>query len=514
MQLRSQSLRGQANTAARIKLPASGWAPRDYQLDLWSYLENGGKRAMAVWHRRAGKDDVALHWTCVAAHERVGNYWHCLPEFEQGRKAIWTAVNPHTGKRRIDEAFPKELRKKTDEHLMFIEFKNGSTWQVIGSDRYDSQVGSSPAGIVFSEWALANPSAWGYFRPILEENNGWALFISTPRGRNHMHAQYLSALKRMRAGGDWFAEVLDVKRTRRLNKQQLDEALQDSIDIYGIDFGKAQFEQEYYCSFQAAILGAFYGGEMAKVRKDDRIAPINAIPGIPVHTAWDIGVRDDTSIWWFQIIGGMGAGKVLLLDCYTNSGGGLDHYAEVDRQKRLAFGWKRTKATVDWVPHDAEVAEWGTTGARTRLESMQREGLNPQFVPYVSKLDGINAARFTLRTCIFHPRCEDIGVAALEQYRREWDDKRKAFKATEYKDWSCHLADAFRYLSLAWRKPTPKHETPKEQPQPGQVAVMPLAPRRGDRIKIGRRSHARPVLARPVWRRAGNRRARRQRRAA
>ena len=168
------------------ELPHNGWRPRPHQRRLWRHLrEDAGKRAIAIWHRRAGKDEVCLHSTAVAALTRAGNYWHCLPEYLQGRKAIWTAINPHTGRRRIDEAFPPVLRSSTNDNEMFIRFVNGSTWQVVGSDRYDATVGASVAGVVYSEWALANPSAWGYHRPMLEENNGWAVFISTPRGRNH-----------------------------------------------------------------------------------------------------------------------------------------------------------------------------------------------------------------------------------------------------------------------------------------------------------------------------------------
>ena len=139
-----------------------------HQLKLWEFLAFGGKRAMAVWHRRAGKDEVCLHHTASAAMERVGNYWHCLPEFSQARKAIWTAVNAHTGKRRIDEIFPHELRVSTNDNEMFIRLANGSTWQCVGSDAVTtgSGIGSSTAGIVFSEYALANPSAWAYYRPI------------------------------------------------------------------------------------------------------------------------------------------------------------------------------------------------------------------------------------------------------------------------------------------------------------------------------------------------------------
>ena len=116
--------------------------------------------------------------------QRPATYWHCLPEYGQARKALWTAVNPHTGKRRIDETFPDEIVKNRLNNEMFIELVNGSTWQLIGSDRYDATVGSGPAGIVYSEWALSDPSAWGYHLPMVEENNGWAAFITTPRGNN------------------------------------------------------------------------------------------------------------------------------------------------------------------------------------------------------------------------------------------------------------------------------------------------------------------------------------------
>jgi len=170
-----------------IRLP-NGWAPRPYQQSVWEYLARGGRHAVIIAHRRWGKDDVALHHTACAAHERVANYIHMLPEYEQARKAIWTAVNPHTGKRRIDEAFPEALRARTLDDEMFIGFKNGSSWQIAGSDRYNKIVGASFAGIVYSEYALGNPAAQGYFTPMLMENAGWELCITTPRGRNHAYA--------------------------------------------------------------------------------------------------------------------------------------------------------------------------------------------------------------------------------------------------------------------------------------------------------------------------------------
>jgi len=250
------------------------WVPRWYQRPLWDYLETGGRFAIEIAHRRWGKDEVVLHRTACASHERVGNYWHCLPEYEQARKAIWTAVNPHTGIRRIDEAFPEELRAGKDEQQMFIRFKNGSTWQVIGSDRYNSLVGAGVIGVTFSEWALANPSAWGYIRPMIEENNGWAAFITTPRGANHAKAMYEMAQK----SKGWFAEVSNITKTGALSPDQVEQALAEYQALYGDDFGKAQFEQEYLCSWNAAILGSFYAGEMARVRAEGRIREV-----VPIH---------------------------------------------------------------------------------------------------------------------------------------------------------------------------------------------------------------------------------------
>lgn len=439
-----------------ITLP-NGWKPRPYQMPLWRYLENGGKRAIEIAHRRWGKDDLILHRTAIAAFERPASYWHMLPLQTQARKAIWSAVNPHTGKRRIDEAFPRELRSRTLEDEMFIEFVNGATWQVVASDRYDSLVGAGVAGVTFSEFALANPSAWGYIRPMIEENDGWAAFITTPRGRNHAKSLYDMA----KSNPKWFAEVSDIHSTGALSPEQLDESLKEYIAMYGEDIGTAQFEQEYLCSFNAAILGAFYAREMQKVRAEGRISDtLKAVEGKPVHRAWDIGVRDDTSIWWFQVIGG----SVHILDCYSQSGVGLDHYADIVQKRREEYGWKDG---TDYVPHDAKVKEW--TSGRTRVETMMEYDLKPQVVPMATKLDGVNAVRRTLPVCIFHSRCEAEGIAALEQYRREWDDDKKAFKASEVHDWSSHLSDAFRYLSLSWRKAVVEYEPP---PRP-EIGHMP-----------------------------------------
>lgn len=441
---------------------------RWYQRPFHEYLVNTpGARAIEIAHRRWGKDEIVLAATCELAHKRIASYWHCLPEYEQGRKALWNAINAHTGKRRIDEAFPPEIRESKDEQQMLIKLKCGSTWQIIGSDRYDATVGAGVAGIAYSEWALANPSAWAYHRPMLEENNGWAAFITTPRGRNHAKAMYDMAIRNPR----WFAEVSTVHDTGALSPEQIRESIEEYVALYGEDMGRAQFEQEYLCSFNAAILGAFYAREMLQVRSSNRVREFEPIEDRPVHTAWDIGVRDDTSIWWFQVFQGM----VFIIDCYTASGAGVDHYAEICHAKP----WIRGN---DYVPHDAKVKEWGT--GRTRTETMRGLGLNPVLVPMATKLDGVQAVRSTLPKCVFHTRTEPVGMSALEQYRREWDDEKKTFKASEVHDWTSHLADAFRYLSMAWRNVVELIEEPMRVPKPGQFIPPPVREITGKRIKV------------------------------
>jgi phage terminase large subunit len=422
-------------------LPHNGWREREYQEPLWDFLNNGGKRAMAVWARRSGKDEVGLHFAAIAAQRRVGNYWHTLPEQLQGRKAIWTSVNAHTGKRRIDEVFPEILRENVVDNEMFIRFKNGSTWQVIGSDRYDSTVGTSVAGIVYSEYALSNPSAWAYHRPILEENDGWALFITTPRGRNHAYEMYKHAQK----SPDWFCELLTAEDTGALTPEQLIEAQREYCALYGRDMGMAQYRQEYLCDWQASVLGSFYALELAAVRSEGRVVPIEPPPGTPVSRAWDLGVGHSTSIWMFAPVGS----QLYILDHYVASGVGLDHYADYLERLYAERGW--THGT-DYVPHDAKVREFGS--GRTRVETMQRLGLNPMLAPDATLEDGRNAVRRTLPLCVFHPRCDEgdlPGLGGLEKYRREWDDERKTFKKNAVEDWTTDIADSFRYLSLSWR---------------------------------------------------------------
>ena len=419
---------------------------RWYQRDFHKYLVNGGKRAIEIAHRRWDKDEVILAATRELAFKRVASYWHCLPEYEQGRKAIWTAVNPRTGKRRIDEAFPPEIRESKDEQQMFLRLKNGSTWQVTGSDRYNSLVGSGVAGVAFSEWALANPAAWAYIRPMLEENQGWAAFITTPRGRNHAHAM----LEHARAHPDrWFAEVSTINDTKALTPTQQDEARQEYIAIYGDEVGAAQFDQEYHCSFDAAILGAIYGAEIRKLERVGRLTSLEIDPALPVHTVWDIGFTDDTAILLYQV----GMGEVRIVDAFSSHGHAVEHYCAELKERAAKHGFEYGH---HWLPHDAQAKHLAAKG-RTVVEQVMAElGRNVKVLQNrQSEQQGILAARVLFpRLWVDAERCEDF-MDALRNFRREWDDERKCFRDVPVHDWTNHYADTLRYLSWVWSEPPP-----------------------------------------------------------
>ncbi len=439
----------------QIELPHHGWRPRPYQMPAWAALENGTKRVALAWHRRAGKDDLCLHWAAVAAMERVGGYWHMLPMANQARKAIWDAVNPKTGRRRIDDAFPPEIREATREQDMFIRFKNGSTWQVVGSDNYNALVGSPPVGVVFSEYALADPSSWAFLRPILAENGGWALFISTPRGRNHF-AKLVEYAKRNPA--DWFGQVLTVEDTGAISRDVIEREQRELIAERGEKEAEAIIAQEYRCDFDAAIPGAFFGALMSSAQAEGRIGQFPYIQGLPVGTAWDLGHSDSTVVWFYQL---PPDGTVRVIDVIEGSGVGVDWYAEKLKRRPYTYGdhiW----------PHDGGHGNIRDVNGTTLTGTAWELGIRPLRVlerdPSVEI--GIQAVRKMLPLCVFntHPppfegetgesAAARMGRAldALRQYRREWDEKLQRFKDSPLHDWTSHTADAFRYLARG-RKP-------------------------------------------------------------
>lgn len=378
----------------------------------------------------------------VSAMEKVANYWHMLPQAAQARKAVWDAVDMHTGRRRIDQAFPRELREITRENEMFIRFKNQSTWQVVGSDNFNSLLGSPPYGIIYSEWALADPQAWAYLRPILVENGGWAMFITTPRGYNHAKTMWDSAKK----SPDWFAELLTAEHTDVFTQEQLAIEKAEYIAQWGEDAGRALFEQEFYCSFESAILGAYYAGEMQKARDEKRVCTVPFVPFTPVDTWWDLGIDDSMSIWFSQDAGR----EIHLIDYYEMSGEGLAFYVRVLEEKHNALGYRYGRHVA---PHDIRVRELGT--GKSRWEIAKDMGLNFDIATKVEKKEDAHQAVRTLfpRLWFDKDKCER-GVSALSNYRKAYDEVNKVFRGSPIHDWSSHGADAMATLAVAHDKAT------------------------------------------------------------
>lgn len=426
--------------ARQVPLP-NNWIARPYQYAGWRALAAGCRRAMFVWPRRHGKDDISLHWTATEAMLRVANYWHLLPLATQARKAIWDAVNPHTGLRRIDEVFPHEIRANTRDQDMLIRFVNGSTWQVGGSDNYMAVLGSPPVGVVFSEYAYGDPAAFDAIRPILLENDGWAIFPSTPNGHNHFHRMYRYAVANPQ---EWFAEHLTYRDCNVFTDEQIDRERREIAAEVGDEEAQQIIAQWYLCSFEAAIRGSYYGKLIGVAEQEGRITDLPHDPRFEVITAWDLGVGDSTAIWFVQ----QTRFNVRVIDYYESSGVGADHYVRVLKERGYTYAQHI-------LPHDADDREWGNN-ASSRTDVLKSLGLkNVRVLERASLDDGINAVRVLLPRCAFDREKCSRGIDALRQYQKAWDDKLKTYSLKPLHDWASHAADAFRYLAQGL-KPTPE----------------------------------------------------------
>lgn len=439
----------------------------------WMYLEGGGKRLDLTAHRRWGKDDVSLHWAAVASQQKVGTYWHMLPEAAQARKAIWDAINPRTGKRRIDEAFPKEIIKSKREQDMMITFKNGSTWQVLGSDNYDSYVGSPPVGVVFSEWSLARPAAWAYVRPILLENGGWSIFIWTPRGRNHATRSFEARERDPR----WFTGRVPachidastyssaikalsdpklVMNTSVFTAEQLMQELKEMVEESGSEQeGLSKFCSEYLVNFDAAAPGAYYATELQTLITAGRRTYVPHNPEMLVDTAWDLGIDDYTTIWFFQRY----KDRIDIIDYYETGDAGLDTIVKeaFKNERALAYSYG-----MHYLPHDVMVRELGASG-KTRKATLHSLGLKTIRVGIArNPEERISAVRRLLPFVRFDEKHTQVGFDHLKMYRKKFNQSMGVFVGPLHNEDS-HAADSMGELAINARlKAMPK---PDEKPE-------------------------------------------------
>ena len=414
------------NVETQVRLDK--FKPRDYQLPLLRYLESGGKRAIAIWPRRSGKDLVSFNFLIRQALRKVGVYFIIYPTYSQGRKILWDSMT-NEGVRFLD-FIPPELVESTNSTEMKIRLKNQSLIQVVGSDSFDRLVGTNAIGMIFSEYALQDPRAYQFLRPVLTANNGWALFISTPRGKNSMWELYQIAINNPK---HWFCSKLTVMDTGHISLEDIEREKNSG------EMSEDLIQQEYFTSFSMGVEGAYYAKYIDKLRIDGRIGIVPYESGFKVHSCWDIGVRDSTAIIFFQTIGQ----TVRIIDCYENSKVGLEHYVKILAQKADAANWVWGK---HFAPHDIAVKEWGT--GMTRIEKAKQLGIKFNVTPNISIEDGIEALRSAFsKIWIDEQRCKPL-IKALENYRQEFDVKHKVYRAVPLHSWASHYSDAARYLAL------------------------------------------------------------------
>ena len=433
-----------------ITLPVEfKYRPRPYQLPFLKRMASGCKRAVLIWHRRAGKDTTVWNNLIIKALQRVGTYYYFFPTFNQGRKILWDGMDKDGF--RILDYIPKELEEARNETEMQITLKNGSVLQVIGTDKIDNIVGTNPIGCVFSEYSIQNPRGWEFVRPILTENGGWAVFVYTPRGRNHGYDLYREAQKLFQRDQSWFCQLLTVEDTKGENGQRIisDEMIQAERDA---GMPEEMIQQEFYCSFEGSNVGSYWGKLIGDLRRAGRVRDVRWMPGLPVYTSWDLGYGDANAIWFAQT---PNSTDVNVIDFEVGVGKALPDWAKIVKGKPYAYG-------MHFFPHDMKVHDWGGTG-QTRYEVASDLGLNPfKVIKKYSPKEGIDAGRRLLPRCNFDiTNCEEkrypmggamrSGLDALVEYQKEWDEINKCFKDTPKHDWASNPADSFRYMSISLR---------------------------------------------------------------
>jgi phage terminase large subunit len=417
-----------------IRIPYK-FDPRDYQLPFLDAMDAGYKRAVLVWHRRAGKDKVCLNYMIKEMFNRPGAYYYFFPTYKQGKKILWQGKDgagfPFMGH------FPDvRILRKNDTELL-IEIWTGETekegktsiFQIIGTEDIDAVMGTNPVGCVFSEFSLQDPSAWNYVRPILAENKGWAVFNGTPRGENHFKDLWeLSKRNKKR----WYGQLLTVKDTKAISEAELRIEKEEIRRAMGDD---GLYNQEYLCSFELPVQGSYYGKWMTQAEKEERICGLAWEPKLLVDTWWDIGVNDINAIWFTQMTGN----QVRVIDYYQNSGEGLQFYIKVLKEKPYTYG-------IHHGPHDLAVRSW--TGGKSRWEIARDMGFRFEVGKKEGFEDGVEAVRSILPRCIFDEKKCEKGINALKSYHKVYDESTKIYKNKPYHDWTSNPCDAFRYLAM------------------------------------------------------------------
>lgn len=426
-----------AEMSVETRLKIDRFKARDFQRPLMdAILKNDKKRLLAIWPRRAGKDICAFNAMFFCALNKVGLYLYLLPTATQARKVIWDGITIDGTP--ILNYIPDELIASRHVQEMKIKLVNGSIIQFSGSDNYDRLLGINCQAIVFSEYALQDPRAYQYLRPVLTASEGWALFISTPRGKNALWSMYQVA----KESPDWFCSHLTVEDTKHISLHDIQK------EIHLGEISEDLSKQEYYTSFEMGVEGSYYAKYLDNLQLKGQIGDVIWEPSHPTYTSWDIGYSDHTSIIWFQVIGH----TIRIIDCYEKNKEGLEHYVKIVTNKPYQYA-------KHFAPHDMKQMEFGS--GMTRWSKAYDLGITFTVVDNIPLVDGIEVVRSNLPKCWFNQETTQPLLKALENYRQEYDPKRSTYRGKPVHDKWSHYADSFRYAMLGIRY-TRRDTTPEE----------------------------------------------------
>ena len=390
------------------------YKPRALQKILHGQIDKH-RFSVIVLHRRAGKTVMAInHMLKAALTNKYLNprYAFICPYRLQGKATAWDYIKQFAGKIPGTKFNESELR---------CDLANGARITILGAENDQAIRGISLDGCVFDETQSIKPTIFPeVIRPALADRKGWCIFIGTPKGRNNFYQLYQSAIKNPK----WYACTYKASETQILD----DEELQAAKDVMSKDL----YEQEFECSFQAAITGSYYGTIIEDLVREKRMVSNLYDEDIDVETWWDLGMNDQTAIWFVQRY----KKEIRLIDYYENTSHGLDHYADVLKNKGFEY-------STHIFPHDVKVRELGNY-AKTRLEALLDLGIVGEVAPKLSIEDGIEAVRKNLINCWFDKDKCATGIEYLKAYQKKWDDKAQVFKSKPLHNFSSHAADSFR----------------------------------------------------------------------
>ena len=396
------------------------YVPRQQFMELHERVQ---RWACLVVHRRGGKTVACINELITRATyttKKDARYAYIAPFYRQAKDVAWQYL----------KSFGEGVITKIRESELRVELFNGAWITLYGADNPDALRGLYLDGVVLDEYGDCRPSLWGtVILPTLIDRKGWAIFIGTPKGKNHFY----EVSRRSQNESGWYSLTLKSSESGIIDDDELLEMKAQMTE--------EEFAQEMECDFEAAVKGSYYASLIQQMEGSGQIADATPTwdPTKKVQVASDIG-RTDSTAWWFWQDGEKGP---LVMDYYEATDKIVDDII-------VMLNGKSYEYETIWLPHDAKAHTFVTR--RSTIEQFLDADFPVQIVPNLSRQHGIDAARLVLPLCtINRSMCYD-GIEALRAYRRKYNELTKAFSDIPDHTWASNGADAFRYMALVCRE--------------------------------------------------------------